>query len=75
LRDAARENVRWRTAALHSTLDHYGSDVISMASYLTVLSDTIKNSFGDWIFQAHQILGENSSLEQSLAADRRARTS
>jgi len=37
------------TAALHSTLDHDGSDMISMASYLTTLSDTIKKSFGDWI--------------------------
>ena len=36
-------------AALHSTLDHDGSGVISMASYLTTLSDTIKKSFGDWI--------------------------
>lgn len=36
-------------AALHSTLDNDGSDMISMPSYLTALSDTIKKSFGDWI--------------------------
>ena len=36
-------------AALHHTLDHGGSDVISMADYLTALSDTLKNSFGDRI--------------------------
>lgn len=36
-------------AALHSALDHDRSDVISMASYLTALSDTIKNSFGERI--------------------------
>jgi len=36
-------------AALHSTLDNDGSGEISMPSYLTALSDTIKNTFGDWI--------------------------
>jgi two-component sensor histidine kinase len=35
--------------ALHSTLDNDGSVEVSMPSYLTALSDTIKNSFGDWI--------------------------
>ena len=38
------------TVALHKTLDHDGSDVISMAGYLTALSGTLKNSFGDRIF-------------------------
>lgn len=36
-------------AAMHSILDNVGPDMISMASYLLALSDTITKSFGDWI--------------------------
>ena len=51
-------------AALHSTLDHDSAGVISMASYLTTLSNTIKKSFGDWI-------AFETAIEPSIDLDHR----
>jgi len=54
-------------AALHGALDNDGSDDVSMASYLTALSDAIKKSFGDCI-SFETVIEPNIKLD-----DRRAR--
>jgi two-component sensor histidine kinase len=52
--------------ALHSILDNERSDVVSMASYLAALSDTIMKSFGDWI-TIETMVGPNVNFDHRRA--------